>query len=289
MSYKLLAQHLHTTADQAMAFFKRELGAKAFRIEETIDDLPLKPTLHAMLNNGCVLCVEVSESAYSNSLDTFVVECSSQSYPVKLYVAIPSAKGDQDFATNLKKAKDRGVGVVELHDDNPFIAADAVSLSLFGLRKNNLSEFPKQKREAVKQAEQTFLNGNPVKGCQALYEELEALTRAFAQRSKSEGWWRSPHNGENGPKARLDTGAWANVLEELSRFIDIKNCKKKCPEMKDSLIASVRGLTDPRNLTSHKPTQLAKTIERDRQLRTWFESTSECLKAWYKATRPLRI
>lgn len=290
MSFKLLAPYLHPTALAAKKYFSEQHGAKSFCFETQIDkDLPLAPTLSARLSNGCILCIEVSEKAYSNSLDTFVVECSTRSFPVKLYVVLPSAKGDADFVSNLRKAKDRGVGVVELSDENTFEAAEAVSLSLFGMHKNKLKEFPKTKREAVRQAQQTFLNGNPVKGCQSLYEELESLTRLFADRSKKEGWWRAPHSGEAKPTTNIKTGSWAKVLKDLAVFLDLDACKKRCPLICDALIASARGVTDPRNHTSHKPNTLKAMILRDQKLRTWFESTSDLLKNWYEATKPLKL
>lgn len=290
MSFKLLADHLHVTAIAAERYFSKEYGAKHFKHELAIDkDLPLTPTLSASLSNGCILCVEVSERGYSNSLDTFVVECSTKSFPVKLYVALPSAKNDTDFAANLKKAKDRGVGIIECTDNGTYGITEAVSLSLFGLRKTQLDEFPKANREAIRQAEQTFLNGNPVKGCQSLYEEVESITRAFAQRSKNLGWWRAPHAGENKPSLNISTGAWAKVLKQLDTFLDLKLARVKCPLITDGLIASAQGLTDPRNLTSHKPSNLKSIIQRDTKLRTWFESTRDILKQWYEATRPLRL
>ena len=290
MSFHLLAPHLHATATAAEQYFAEKYGAKNFRHETTVDrDLSLKPTLLAQLNNGCVLCVEVSERAYSNSLDTFVVECNSCCFPVKLYVVVPSAKGDPDFAANLRKAKSRGVGVVEISDTEPGVLAEAGSLSLFGLRKIELGQFPKKKREAVHLAEHTFLNGNPVKGCQSLYEELEAVTRDFAARSKAEGWWRAAHQGEPAPSVNVDTGPWAVVLKELTTFLDLKACQKKCPAMNDGLIGSARGVTDPRNLTSHKPNNVRTIIARDKKLRTWFESTGDLLKSWYDATKSLKL
>lgn len=290
MSFTLLAAHLHATASVAERYFSAEYGAKHFKHESAVDkNLPLTPTLSATLANGCILCIEVSERGYSNSLDTFVVECSTRSFPVKLYVALPSAKSDSDFAANLRKAKDRGVGIVECTETGTYCMSEAVSLSLFGLRKTQLNEFPKPKREAIRVAEQTFLNGNPVKGCQALYEEVEAITRAFAQRSKNLGWWRSPHKGEKKASTNLSTGAWAKVLKELDTFIDMGLTRAKCPQMSDALIASAQGLTDPRNLTSHKPSNLKRIIQRDTKLRTWFESTRDVLKQWYEATRPLRL
>jgi hypothetical protein len=290
MSFHLLAQHLHPTALAAKKYFAGHHGATGFREEEVVHaELSLKPTLSARLAHGYILCVEVSEKAYSNSLDTFVVECSTGCFPVRLYVVVPSAKEDTEFAGNLKKAKARGVGVVELSNDKEFVAADAVALSLFGLHKTELKRFPKSKRDAVRTAEQTFLNGNPVNGCQSLYQEIEAVTRAFAKRSRTEGWWRAPHTGEKNPSADLDRGDWAKVLKELGTFLDLKQCRRKCPQMTDGLIGGARALTDPRNLTSHKPTQLKAIIERDKRLRTWFEGARDLLKNWLDATKPLKL
>ena len=289
MSFCLLAPNLHELASAAEKYFGAQHGATHFKHETAIDpDLPLTPTLSAKLSNGCSLCVEVSERAYSPSLDTFVVECSTRGFPVKLYVVLSSAKGDPEFSANLKLAKARGVGVVAL-ENGAFPASEAVSLSLFGLRKNQIEEFPKSKRDAVRTAEQTFLNGNPTKGCQSLYEEIEAITRAFARRSRSDGWWRSPHSGESKPLANIDTGPWARVLKDLATFLDHKQCKAKCPLICDGLIASAQAVTDPRNLTSHKPSNLKAVIQRDKKLRTWFENSSDVLRNWCDATRPLKL
>src|SRR4051812_39093953 len=98
MSFQLLAPHLHTTATAAQKYFAEELGAKKIQHEVEVErGLSLRPTLFGRLNNGTYLCVEISEKAYSNTLDTFVVECSTRCFPVKLYVALPSAKSDPDF------------------------------------------------------------------------------------------------------------------------------------------------------------------------------------------------
>jgi hypothetical protein len=232
----------------------------------------------------------VSPRAFSNTLDTFVVECSTRGFPAKLYVVVPEAKGDPDFASNLKKAKSRGVGVIEVPEaGSPYVFSDAVPLSLFGLRRPDITKFPAKKREAVKVAEATFLNGNPVQGCQALYAEIEAVTRAFAERSKAEGWWRSPHSGEAGPSVDLKIGPWAIVLDELARFLDLKNCKKICPKMTPAMLAGARSLTDPRNLTSHKPQSVAAITDRDAKLRTWFEGAADLLRNWFEAVSPLKL
>jgi hypothetical protein len=293
MSFTILPPTLHETAFAAKRYFGKDHGATHFQFETEVEpELGLRPTLSARLGDGCILCVEVSVKAYSNSLDTFVVECCARGIPVKLYVVRQAAKKDRDFAANLKTAKSRGVGVIEISGSTTTVYAEAVSLSLFALRRCDLGKIPKPKRDPIRQAERTFLDGNPVKGCQALCEELEAVTRSFAIRSHAEGWWRPPHPGEQKPKTKLSNGPWASVLRDLAQFLELggsKPCKTKCPDMNESLIASARGLTDPRNKTSHKPPSVTKIKERDRKLRIWFETASDLLKEWYDATKPLKL
>lgn len=293
MTFKILADDLHQTGELAIKYFKQTLGAKKIKVETAVEcrvKLPLQPTFIGELNNGNILCVEVSNRVYSNTLDSFVVECSNAGLPVKLYIVVPHAKKDRDLAGNLKKAKSRGVGVVEIAADGADTTySNALSLSLFGLRRFNVPSFPSAKREIISQAELTFLNGDPVKGCQSLFEELEAHTRAFAIRSENEGWWRQPHTGEKRLTKFLAKDPWAKVLHDLSTFLDFKKSRVKCPGVTSALIAKATGSTDLRNLTSHKPSTTKEVIDRDRKLRTWFETTGDVLQSWYAATTPLKL
>lgn len=291
MTYQYLAPNLHETADAAKSFLSSRFGATRIAVEAGIaPELSLRPTLHGHLKNKAILCVEVAERAYSNSLDTFVVECSTRNLPIKLTVALPSARADPDFAQNLKKARERGVGVVDMADaSNPHIYSEAAPFSLFGVRRIDLKRAPKAKRDLLQQAEQTFLNGNPVKGCQSVCEELESITRAFALRSQQEGWWRTPLKGEKAPMKNLESGPWAHVLNDLARLLDLQQVRKKCPLINDGLIASVRALTEIRNLTSHPPKDFKQAIERDRKLRTSFEGAHDVLIQWYDAVKTLKL
>lgn len=291
MNFQLLAQHLHETANEAKSYFATKHGAKQFKAEVPLAEVTsLRPTLSGQLGDRSLICIEVSESAYSASLDTFVVDCSTKSLPVKLYVAIPDARGDPDFSNNLKRAKARGVGIVEIKNPAPILLQDAVSLSLFGVRPIDLKAYAAGRKDALRQAEATFRNGNPVKGCQSVCEELEALTRAFAKRTKAEGWWKTPAPGSAKPPAvNLDTGPWAKVLEALAASLDVTSARKKCPAFSLGLITKARALTDIRNMTSHRPASLRELIQRDTKLRTAFENACDVLADWSTATKPLKI
>lgn len=286
MSFQLLASHLHQTAEEAKAYFTQQHGAKNWQYETALPKIgSLKPTMQAELSGGGILCVEVSERAFSPTLDAFVIECCTKGYPVKLYVALPDTPADRDFAKNLKEAKVRGIGVVEIQGEESTILAEAVSLSLFGVRSIDLKRLPESVRDAARQAEATFKNGNPVKGCQSLCEELEAVTRAFAAESRTLGWWKSVPPGTKENALNLQTGAWAKVLERLRVRLDYQVSRKKCPGVTTSLIGKAQVLTDPRNSTSHKPKDLSEIIERDRKLRTLFEQSADTLIEWVTAAK----
>ncbi len=285
MSFQLLAPHLHLTADEAKAYFTQEHGAKNWQEETAVPKLTsLRPTLTAELSDGTILCVEVSERALSPTLDAFVIESCTKHYPVKLYVVLPDTRADVDFAKNLKEAKRRGIGVIEIQGDEHTVLAEAVSLSLFAVRSINLKLLPEARRDAARQAEATFRNGNPVKGCQAVCEEIESVTRAFAIESKRLGWWKSLPPPAKEPKLSLKTGAWARVLEQLRERLDYKLAATNSQVTK-GLVGKAQVLTEPRNSTSHKPGDLAAIIERDRKLRTLFEQSGDTLTEWLAATK----
>lgn len=288
MTFLVLPSPLHSTAAAAEEYF-RQRGARAFKYETPLHpDLELRPTLTATLADKSILCVDVSTKAYNNSLDRFVLDAFTGNWPIHLYVAIPDTK-DPDFGTNLRRAKKNGVGVILLQDGvQPTVYAKAVSLSLLGLTKTDLKEFPARVRPAIVEAEETFRDGNPNKGCQAMFEELEDITRRCAIATQKKGYWRAPKPGETPPPKHLDKDAWAPVLESMETYLEFKNVPNS-PKLTKALVAATRGQTDPRNQTSHKPKDLAARKKRDRRLREWFEQGRELLFRWHDATRTMKL
>ena len=58
---------------------------------------------------------------------------------------------------------------------------------------------------------------------------------------------------------------------------------------KKSLLVRVAALTEHRNETGHKPKNRAVHIQRDRELRTRFETAVDVLRDFAKALGPLKI
>lgn len=287
MSYSFLAPPLQPTADAAKKYFKDKRGISKFKIEETIEpSIDYRPTLSAIAPDQHYICIEVSTSPYSNTLDAFVLDCMNQGLPVKLYVAMPKGPGGKEFKTKLQRAKRHGVGVFEVDGTSGEMIQEALSLSLTGLRPADPREFPSKFRSDVSDAETSFRNGNPAKGCSLLYDEIEALTRRIAIKTKAKGYWRSLKKGERPPKINLEKGPWATVMRILMEHLDYKKCS--CPGLDDTLLARVRGLTAHRNESGHKPRSHNELKKRNRELRTRFENAVDILLDLITATKPLR-
>lgn len=291
MSYSILGQNLHETADRAKQYFSQHYGATNFACEQALDnDLPLKPTWLATLKAGYRLCIEVRETPFSNSLYEFVTKCATRGMPVRLWVAVPRSAAAPTFNTELKQARDAGVGVVQIAEDG--VAHEfhrPVPLSLFALKKTDLKKVPKGQREDVKTAESTFLDGTPDQGCQAICQKLEELTRQFAEYTHGQGWWRQPAGTKPLQPKFFQTGAWAKVLELMEERLEAKRIQSKCNTFTKQIIVRARGHTDWRNEVSHKPVNFRQLKIRDAKLRTMFEVTRDLLIEWYGIARPFRL
>lgn len=291
MTYALLGHTLHETADRAKKYFVKSYGATSFACESEVEkDLPLRPTWQADLKAGYRLCVEVRETPFSPTLYQFVTVCANRNIPVRLWVAVPAGAAPSSFGKELREARELGVGVVEIAEDGTAHEFHRpVPLSLFGLRKTDLNKVPKQHRESIKKAEDTFLDGAPEQGCQAVCQELESLTRKFAEYTYDQiDWWKNKATLKI-PKRFFTTESWAKMLAKLDQEIDEAKVRGKAKEFKVPLIAGARQYTDWRNSVSHKPKTLKDIQARDAKLRTMFEASRDLVIDWYKVALALKL
>ncbi|SRR6266568_2296115 len=285
MTYNFLQPHLHATADAAIIFFKGRYGVAQFRKEEPIvSDIGFATTLHGLTTDFHYLCVEVSETAYSLPLDAFVLDCKNRIVPVRLYVVMPKGGNDKDFKANLKRARTNGVGIVEVDSTGGTVIQEALSLSLTGVRQIDPSEFPAKYRIPMGQAQSTFFNGDPAKGCSHLYDEIEALCRAIAKKLNRHSMWQSKKKATG---IDFDKDPWASVVQFTMKRIDRSTAK--CPLMDNGLFNRILGITPHRNEAGHKLTSQKALMARDRQLRTRFEYATDILRELIVASKPLRV
>lgn len=290
MSYQLLGQDLHETADRAKQYFRDKYGATSFKCEEEVSrELQLRPTWQANQGNGYVLAINVQPNPFSPTLHEFVNKCAQDAMPLKLWVAVPRRSANPTFNQDLRSAHQMGVGVIDFPDNgDAHVFHRPVPLSLFALGKIDSKSVPRRFRPSVKSAEDTFLDGDPGQGCQTICQELEDLTRKaasmFHQRGCFQGNWK-PANGQN----FFDIGDWGPLLQAFENRIDINSARGICPDFKADLIVKARGYRDWRNSVSHKPKNSKELKKRDACLRTMFEATRDLLIDWANATRSLKI
>jgi hypothetical protein len=285
MTYNFLQPHLHATADAAMSFLRKQYGITQFRTEEGIvQDIGFSTTLYGVTTDFYYLCVEVSETAYSQPLDAFVLDCKNRILPVRLYVAMPKGTNDKDFKANLKRARNNGVGIIEVDADGGTVIQEALSLSLTGVRRIDPTEFPSKYRMPIGQAQSTFFNGDPAKGCSHLYDEIEGLCRSIGKKLDKNAMWQGKKKATG---IDFDKDPWASVVQYTMKRID--RSAAKCPDLDNGLFNRILGITPHRNETGHKPTNQKSLIARDRQLRTRFEHATDILSDLINASRSLRV
>jgi hypothetical protein len=281
--YKLLPPGLQPTADAAIEWFVNEWGIKKSRVEVEAafdSDINLRPTFVVPLDDGNLLCIEVSSNIYSNTLDSVVLRCRDKGLPVKLVVAAPKDVNDGEYSKKIKDAKRAGVGVLEVDSDSGQFVQSPLSLSLTGVRPLQLAEFPPRYRQALQHAHQMFRDGEPSKACSLVYDELERLCRALAKKVVQKGLWKPG-------KLKLDISPWASVMSSMDQGIDRSDPLAK--KVTSSLVARVIGVTGHRNESGHAPKNLKERTKRDHALRTRFESGVDLLHEVIEATKGFRL
>jgi hypothetical protein len=219
---------------------------------------------------------------YPDALDQLVLDCMNSGMPAKVFVAIPAEAKDVQYRENVRRANSRGVGLIEIGSRKGRIIHNALSLSLTAYRPLDKQQYPAKYRRALSDAERTFREGNPGKGCAILYDELEALTRRRAKRAVSRGCWSG-----NPPKINFERDAWQNVVETLRKNFDLKKCGRR--NLDQPLWGRVLRVVPFRNQVGHKPTRLKELIARDARLRTRFEDAGDLLLELILASGPLRV
>src|SRR5580692_1036443 len=216
MKFRHLSQTFHAMADAVVEYLKTERGVRGFVEEEAIHQDVARPSLYSKTTDHHFLCLEFSETTpFPLSVERFAPDCSRLGLPVRVFVAVPADSKDPGYHRDLKRAHDWGVGVLAVNGNDVAVVHEPVSLSLAGVRRIDKTKFPPKYRYALSQAEMTFRQGNPAKGCSEIYDEIEALTRRIAKKTKKSGMWKASRTGAQVPGINLEKDAWASVVDVL--------------------------------------------------------------------------
>ncbi len=285
MTYRFLDRSLHSYADRARAFFRSNWGipASGFQVEQPVlPSAPMSTTLYAKTGDHYIVCVEVLESV-SSSLAEFILFCRSEHLPVKLFLVSPRV-----ITAELERyARLHCLGVLDVTSDNPAIIRRALALSLAGVRLPVVERFPRKFRQAVHDAREAFLNGDPATACATVYGEIESVTRAIGEKADRDGAWTGLKTGRTSPGLIWTTEKWARILDALAKKLDRRKLGKN--SLTPALLGSLQGLPPRRNLLAHRPRSLRERIERDKKLRTHFEEATDLFEDLLKATNKLAL
>src|SRR5207253_2376399 len=170
MKFNFLAQTLHEVAKTAASYFRAHHGVVDIQAEAEVEpDIPYRPTLRGRTQDYYILCVEVTNVGFSGSLETFVATCGNRGLPVKCYMAVPKGIDDGAFRVIQRKAKEYGVGLIEVNQDDCEQIQSAMPMTMFGYRHPDHSKFPPKYRQALSDAETVLRGGDPPKACSKIY------------------------------------------------------------------------------------------------------------------------
>lgn len=282
MTYRILSQSLWQTADHVKKYLKDHLGLESIKVEKEIADGVPRPTLHARAADQSIVCVEfLEDSCFGPNLPLFVSSCKAKQLPVKLYVAYPEGNEKASFGRDLKFARELCIGVLGVASNGKVTSArEPISLVLSDLRPQDPMDFPRQYRGDLAQAHETYLQGNPVKGCLGIYEIIEALTRKIAANLHSQKLiapWQSK-------RPNFDKEPWFNLADTIYSNLDFQ----KADNLTKPLWAQVIAVTKPRNDAAHVKT-MPERVKRDKELRTRFETACDLLRNLIEAAPKLGV
>jgi hypothetical protein len=270
--YRVLSQPLWPTADAVQQFLKKNHGITSIKVEEEIHkDVP-RPTLQGRATDNTIICVDVHEDAcYTPSTELFIAKCKSIQLPVRLYTAHVQGAESPDFPRQLRQARLNCVGVLSVNTDGiTTILSETLPQTLADVRRLDLSRFPSKYRDRLSIAQQTYLQGDPVKGCAGIHEVMEDITREVARKLYKKGriaaWTTNPPN--------LDKDPWYNIAKAI---YNEPTFQQFFPNTQPAIWAELIAQTKPRNEASHPPPTPAKRAERDKKLRTRFEQAGDTL------------
>lgn len=289
MKYRALAEALVPTAEAVRKHFMTARGVRKFKAEVAVGPgFSYRPTLLGESEDYSLVAIEVNEGVYTDSLNVFVLECLTDGLPITLFVAAPSGSGDAQLMGLVRQARRRSIGVVEVHGKTVRSLVPALSLSLTGLRPIDYKRFPKASRKKLGQAQETFLNGDPAKGCGRVYDLIELRTRAIAVEMDRLGLWKGGASSKSRTKFNFRKGSWAKLLELVDENGAFAQLQKHGLHIDKALWGRIRGLTPHRNESGHEPSTREELQGRDRQLRTRFEHAVDALEALAKASPRIR-
>ncbi len=268
--------------DYVAKFLDKKWGISKLRPETHIPEVDFTFAITGTDQYFYAYWIMIEEVVYPRVTDPIVIKGITDHIPAKLYIAIPEGLKYSQYKEDLRAAKERGVGILEVSERGKvFVSQLALPLSLLALRTPEFDKFPKRYRTELSEAVSTFQNGDPSKGCSKVYDLIEDLCRRIYTKCDKLGFLNAGKTSLNIHKA-----SWDSVVDFLRSHMD--TTKSKCPLMTKQLLNRISGLTPHRNDSGHKIDSRSHLVAREKQLRTRFEAACDTLYDLVAASRPLK-
>ncbi|MEM6891549.1 MAG: hypothetical protein AAF636_26025 [Pseudomonadota bacterium] len=286
LKFDNIASNLIPGAQAVGKYLSHELGVTKIKSEQAIDDnIMWVPTISGIQTDHHLVYVDVTDAGLSFAMSRYLATLMQAGLPALIYVAVPDSASDAKIKTYVEAAS-LGLGILQVSANNRVKRLRrANSTSLLALRPVNPKEHRAKYRQALADAQETFLNGDPVGGCQRVHQEVEALSRIVCKATFDKGLWSSNQTAN----VNWDTGAWKRILTLTTKSLDTTEARKLYPGFNDSVLYTVAGLPDRRNSESHKPKTKGALMKRDRLCRTAFESAVDTFAELQETAKSLKL
>ena len=180
--------------------------------------------------------------------------------PVKIYVAYPkNANQPKDsYQKDLKSAKNYGIGIISVDDNNNFITEiekDPVSIPLV-INEIDYSIFKKQICPTLRECYATYMNGNPQMGLQRMYQLIESKIRKLGDQAIINNLLTTGGYSKGDRSYSL-----GNLIDDLMRQRIISN----------AVLGRCRGFVDDRNNVSHEAKTKMEAIKIEKNTKDNFK------------------
>lgn len=275
MSFVSLSEALRPMAKAVEKYFRESRGLQAIKEEKPVVGTKLVPFVQGKTVEGEFVCIDFSEDkAFPPTVSSLVKSLSDAQIPARVYIALPAEASNGRYGQEFQEAKREGVGILLVDaDGNVSVAREALNVLCKGVRKIKVENFPVEMREHLTRAQNTYLDGNPSKGCGELYDLLENVCRRIAKAAHSRGDWSGTAPFD------FETAAWNTLIKHAAAHMNFNNLNDLTVTEWEALLSMPR----PRNDSGHLSMSISKRRERDEQLRTRFESASDALKGLIKS------
>lgn len=274
MKYSILESMLHPVADSVQPFIENRFSIRRPEIEQPIGrGIDWQPTFTWQTNTGYICC-EVSLRPYRPVIENAFAQIARKGLPVKGFIAFPSDEASsqegyfvKDYRDDILRTIGLGFGLISVDGDlRCAIEHHAISIPLL-VPEPDLSRLRKSLRTLVKDAYDTYINGDPASGLQKIGQLVEGSVSDLAEQAFKKGKFsmKGYKPGKYSPQGKL-------IVQMISQGVIDAGVLGRC-----------RGFSDDRGNVSHMAKSITEAKRIEERLRDNFNNGLRILEELPKA------